>query len=427
MAKKRFRVEQVTPEQKAQIDDLLRSFSPYESNLLDALESGKKEDIDNLLNSVPGRFVGGEQDKVRSKIEALSGGLKSREDALKSYVDSQKDVPNLTDQELAGRVDALTEIGKIPGKTTSKAQNLKDYFFAQLDEKLARGGRPLRNEVVKQLVDYAIPALQQGNYNPQHIVDTIVSNIGSGRKGDNIDYARAVANDIPIDYTREIQSGQYNDTTESPKDNSADIKTAQDIIADRAFKSKANADIMSFFESVPGELSKSREAVFDPQRKRAKDYIQEVYAPGVRERLASRGLQDSGEVASAITSKYADLFGSINDAEAEQLMSDVNFFSQQGYDKTFSDLVNAGADVRATIGSERQKLRTQQITDFGKKQADIESRFNFDLFRDQAKSAYDTYQKQVMDKNAAKKSQDEADLIGDVAKTGTTVAIASML
>ena len=58
MAKRRFRLDQFTPEQKAELDNLVRSFSPYGDNLLDAIESGKKEDIDNLLNSVAGRFKG---------------------------------------------------------------------------------------------------------------------------------------------------------------------------------------------------------------------------------------------------------------------------------------------------------------------------------------------------------------------------------
>ncbi len=405
-----FRIESLSTEDRKRLEIIAEQYFPSQlkNQFIDSIESTGAVSPDLLAQ---GGFSEADKAKITGLLSPITSKLPTKQEALKTYVASQTDVPNLTDAELKDRQAALKALG------TEKQVKLTD------PEAIGR-------EIESKLSSFGIPGGQYSRLLRKQIMDFTARNFrlpNAGQESQDLGLYDLTNNPALINnflndqdnknYFSGLISGQLN-----PLDKSADIKTVEDIIADRAKKSAANADIMSFFETAPGDLTKAREAFFDPQRTRAKDYIQQVYAPGVRERLAARGLQNSGEVASSVTSKYADLFGAITDSEANQLVSE-----QQSYDKTFSDLVNAGADVRGTIASERGRLRTQQITDFAKRQSDIESRFNFDLFREQSKAAYDTYRRQTEQASRARQDQGDAELFSEIGKTAATLAIASAL
>ena len=430
MAKKRYRYETLTPEQQGKIYDLSGSYSWARDEFLDAVEEGKLDEFfEKKGEPTPG---------FKTQLDAAMAPLPTRQTAIRSYTDAQKDIPNLTTADLIERKSIFEELSKITGERTLGRDRQIQNMMAQIGPAFKSQGIIVGDKILKQISDYAIDALKAGNYQTQQVVNFVGAAMGPGRteskgvfgkenEGDTLRIARSVGEDIPNVYTSQVQSGQFQDVAGTLPDYSADITTIEDILADRSRREAAGAEITSFFELSKSETDTARQNFFNQLRTKAEDFVGREYAPGVTERLRARGLSRSGQVADAVTSKYAQLFGEISESEANQLQSDIDFFNQQEYDKTFGDLVDAGKGITGTIASERERLRSEQIVGFGKQQAEIEKSFDFDLFKQQAQSAYDTYQKQVSAQTKQSKSQQEADLISGVAGIGTTVALGSLL
>ena len=429
MAKKRYRYETLTPEQQGKIYDLSGSYSWAREEFLDAVETGKLDEFfEKQGQPTPG---------FKAQLDAAMAPLPTRQTAIRSYIDAQKDIPNLTTADLIERKSIFEELSKIPGERTLGRDRQIQNMMAQIGPAFLSQGVAIPDDLLKQISEYAIDSLKAGKYDPQQVVN-FIGDAGKGREekaglfggreeGQNLRVARSIGEDIPKIYTTQVQSGQFEDVAGTLPDYSADITTIEDILADRSRREAAGAEITSFFELSKSETDTARQNFFNQLRTKAEDFVGREYAPGVTERLRARGLSRSGQVADAVTSKYAQLFGEISESEANQLQSDIDFFNQQEYDKTFGDLVDAGKGITGTIASERERLRSEQIVGFGKQQAEIEKSFDFDLFKQQAQSAYDTYQKQVSAQTKQSKSQQEADLISGAAGAVTTVALASLL
>jgi hypothetical protein len=341
----------------------------------------------------------------------------------KKLIGSGIDEANLSDQELKDRLDAYQQLGSMRGEVDA-GNTLRDEIQRKLssmdvpdvqtlgpiihDIILRNGGYPDAEQLRNQLRDYAAknPTLPVS----KQIRDSLVSNT-------------SLTNFINDQNVRNGLSNTIN-TMVNPENTAEDIKRIQGLINDRAGVATESAKVDEFLNTVPGQLDQERQSYYDSQRNRAKDYITGEYAPQVAEQLAlTRGLGDSGQVGSSITSKYSNLLEGINQAELNQMNEDATFFSDQAYNKVFSDLVNAKQDVSSTISNERQNLRTNTQSNFAKNQSELEKEFNLDLFREQSKSAYKTMQDTLTSQKEAQKSAETADLI----KTGVQTGIMALL
>ena len=428
-AKIRYRISTLSQEDQATLNQL-RDYG---------LTSGRKADevLDYLEEN--GKFPSWfESGKVPKAYLDIAAKLPSTKDAKTNYLKNQlADTPNLSDEQLQEKKQLLTDMNK---PTVNEPADLKSYFKANIKSKLEPYfGNGITSDQVDSIVNYSVDSLHQGNYDPQGVIDRIVSFVGGGGQSkeggfsgsvlgnrnerENIGIARAIAEDIRNDYYRETGSGKYDgSSTSADPAYGLDLKAVGDVIADRGVKANLEAQYNEFAASAPGQLAADRKAFYDAQRVRAKDYITGEYAPQVAERLNAIGLGDSVEVGASIASKYLELLGGVDSGELNQLEADTQFFGQQAYQKTFQDLIAARTDVSGTIASERNVLRTNQGRGFANSQADIEKRFSLDLFRQQSQAAYNNYQAQVNKQRQTQRETNTAQNIGQVGQVVGQVA-----
>ena len=413
---KRFRIESLSREQQKELNNFFGEFVPqkFHNTFLDSLEetgaiSGELFD--------QAKFTQKDRAFVAEKIAGITSGLPSKKEAYDKYIESQTDVPNLTTADLEERIGVLEKLDKERPTSINRDLVKRDVLAAMSDSGILSTHFDAVADVIADFVSKnlrpptlaeAAPAIRGRIGGSGSIIPAPIQNFINNQ-----------------DTTNRIIRLIQRETT--PAETKESIKQIQDILADRSRREAAGADITGFFSTAASEQGARREAFFGGLRERAKDFVGSEFAPRARENLRSRGLARSGQVSDVIVSKYAELFGDISEQEAAQLQGDVEFFQQQQYDKVFGDLVSAGLDVGGTIETERGRVRSQQIVDFGRRQTDIESKFNLDLFREQSRSAYETYQKSIQAQNDARKRNAEADLIQSGTQAATTVALASLI
>ena len=402
---RRHRLEQLDTKQA----EALRIFAlQYFPNALanDFLDSIEKTGTvsDELLNK--GGFSPADAQNVKEKVAGFTQGILSQKDALEGFLKKQgTDEANLTDEELKDRIGAFEGL---PGTARTGFDDVG-----------------LRKKITDVFQKHKLGPSPNSGKNPWEdptVIDSLIN-----RFYDDPNFDINVLPQYLRDSAKEVQRS-IADYLPNTIDTSADVTRIQGMLKDRGFVADQNAQVENFLNTAPGELEAERKKFFDTQRNRAKDYVTGFYAPQVAEQLAARqGLGDSGQVGVAIESKYSDLLAGIDQSAIEQLKSNSDFFADQAYNKTFNDLIAARAGVEDTISNERSNLRTKTQTDFSKRQADLESKFNLDLFKQQSQSAYNTYQNQVLKQRSDARAKNEADTIGQVTQAGTTVALAALL
>jgi hypothetical protein len=430
---KRFRIE--SGETSQEIKNILGSVSPYAEEALKAIESGDRAAFEALLTSGQlGERLGDMPDVRRSllqQFDAAQSKLPTKKEAYKLYIDSISDEADATDQQLQDRIEAFQGLNSEQTRA-SQFEKLKNEISQQFRNEYGRDGPKAYgsnfNEAVEKASSVAASEMVNSrSFNIQLFSNIIAEGLSSGNK-QHLDKVKGIAGGINATYLPRVQSGEYADIITPATNTEADVSRVNTLLADRANVAAANAKVLNFFDTAPGELEAERMRFFDAQRKRAQDYITGEYAPQVAERLAARGLGNSGQVGASIQSKYSNLLEGISQAELEQINQDTIFFADQSYNKVFSDLVNARTDVTNTISNERQNLRTNQANAFEKAQRNIENQFNFDLFKQQSQAAYNTYQNQVQTQRQKAKDQSDASLFGQVGQTvGSGIALAALL
>ena len=414
MAKKRFRIDQGSSAGSGEaIKSLLSQFQGGDIGAAqDAIESGDVGQFKKLFDNPAfvGRFTDANKSALLNQFNQVQSQLPSSLDAQKGFIKSISDPANASNDDLQNLLEAHKGIG-------STKPNVDWNIIADtVRQKLDTFGIP------RDLADKAIPLITDsmqklgGTFDPNSIWQAVstLAHPATGPQYGNMpgvmDKLSAAINNgsVAADLTARTQS-----MVNAP-DTSEDVKRIQGLIGDRANVTAQNAKVNDFLATAPGQLDAERTKFFDAQRNQAKDYITGEYAPQVAERLAARGLGDSGQVGASISSKYSDLLQGIDASQIDQLNQDTQFFQDQSYNKVFSDLVNARTDVGSTVANERQTLRTNQAQSFSKKQADIEANFNLDLFRQQSQKAYDTYNAQLQKRRQDQKSQGETGLAGQI-------------
>ena len=390
---KNFRIESLSKDQQSQLKQIADQYFPgqLKQQFLDSIE--KNGTITPELFK-QGNFNPQDQQKVLGLLSPVISSLPSARDAYQKVIDSNvSDPANLTDQQIQDKLDAYQGITSLSSGTLDVGK-VKDYIKGKLSE--------------------AIPDLDQATLDGVSAVaaQKAVNNEGLGSL--YVGTGNQILGNIFSDdrFTKQIYD--YVDTLRPPQDQSLQVSSLQDILAGRKSTAIGNEKVNQFLSTAPGQLDAERQSFFNSQRNKAQDYITGSYAPQVAEQLSARGLGDSGQVGAAIQSKYSDLLQGIDSSQLDQMFKDSQFFADQSYNKVFSDLINARQDVTSTVDFQNQNLRTNQATDFAKRQADIESQFNLDLFRRQSAAAYQTYQAQTTKQRQQAQDAQNAQTVGQV-------------
>lgn len=344
---------------------------------------------------------------------------KTKEEYQK-IIDSAKDPANLSEQDLQNLIEAYQGSGGKTQVNSLPPDQLLNLIYNSVVPKLNFGSENAKQKFKDRLA-------QEIPYYTDNTDQTIRNLPWQGEATSLLDSTEHGALISSLgDINSQIGSSR---TTIDPNAYKNEIAIAQGLLKARgnAFSGDADAKISEFFNTAPKQLDAERQSFYDAQRNQAKDYITGEYAPQVAERLASRGLGDSGQVGASVGSKYSNLLQGIDASQTDQMNEDATYFSNQAYNKTFNDLITARGDVAGTIKNANENLRTNQANSFSKSQANLEAQFNLDLFKQQSASAFNTYQNQVYKERQQSKDKAQADTIGQLGQAGVTIGAAALL
>lgn len=291
-----------------------------------------------------------------------------------------KDLTTLTEAQYNQALNAYNELQNAPVETTQGA-NLKDYFTMQLRSKIAsnfNGGIP--EQGLTDIVNYAVDSLKGGNYNPQQVVNFIISHIGTGRtnkeggiagsvfgskeESENIQTAKNIARDIPVDYTREVQSGRYDTQTVNPPNYSNEIGNLQSLLNPVVAKRKDEEAIQSYLKGLPQQnetfLSDYEKSLGESQG----NFFNTQLAPGIAQFMNARGLINSGDLTSSLAEAGGKLQQGIRDTVAPlrfQLGQDV---SNKKYENLLRGSLEGGKSLADAIAFTRDLYKTDVNNSF---------------------------------------------------------------
>ena len=332
--------------------------------------------------------------------------------------------------DLQTRLEAFQGLGQIPGDSTKvfNVNRLAELVRPEIVRILgADAGIP--SDIINNAAQFAASRLSQNRFSTQEFADFIKDNAGGGVIGQG-EHAgiKEEAQSIPDKFKGRVEAGEFfDDVPGTTVDTAGDVTRIQDILGERGFVSDEEAKVQALQAEIPGLLAKERERLYGGERERARNYLEFEYAPGVVEQLGRRGLEYSGEVGAAITQKGSELESVINQAEAEQIAQEENFWITMSYQNTFDKLIAARTGVAGEIENKRGEALTTSSRSFSKSQQNISNQFNLDLFRQENERALSEYRNRISNKQSELQAQKEGQLLSKVGEgVGTGVGLTYM-
>src|SRR3990167_6547105 len=388
MAKRRHRLETVTEAEKAEIQNLIGSFSPYQEELLNALESGDDKDIDALLNSVQGRF-GAQTESIKNRIKALSQKLPAKKDALQRFITEQiteKDESALADEELKDRQEAYRGLNDPGGARTSQFAKLKNEIAQRFKSEYGGQGPTAYGSKFDSAVESAAnqaarEMLDSKSFNIQQFVNWIGTGLSSGSR-EHLDKVKGIAGGINNEYLPRVQKGEYADIVSPAINQAENIKRIQDILDSRMTESQKQAALEQFLAETPEALKRDRKEYLTSQEDLAGDYLRERGIPSILNELNKRGtIESPGEFSSALASEAGGLQGRIEETARTLEEQDNIFFADASYRLTLSKLEASEQDYRSQVAAERTRVRQAQGKNFASREGQLARDFESDILR----------------------------------------------
>ena len=170
-------------------------------------------------------------------------------------------------------------------------------------------------------------------------------------------------------------------------DTSGQVKQLRGILDSRLLQSQNRKQIQDFLNDVPAQLEAERNRKFAGESSRAVDYVTGTYAPMVREQLAARGLDESGELPATIAQKFGEVQSTLESEQMNQEAEDLQFYADLAYKVTYQGLIDTSMNVSGQIQNQYANTLQSQANSFRQKQATIDNKLNLKLFQDQNEAA----------------------------------------
>ena len=347
MAKKRFRVDLLSPEDRQILADFRGDIG------FDEVEQ---------TGVFPDSALKGIDPRVVQQVNQVLTRLPSKQQAYQKFIDSTAGDPTeLEDQDIESRIEALSGFKDIKKQDLDFSKFFdRERFKQKLIERVISvagsvGGLEEQAEAITQHVE-------QNREFPE--LDTRTSRIG-----------RALSNFVPL-FRREIVAGDYS----SAPDSTEEVSVLQGILGERQKKAKNIAAGESFLAELPQQQLASREELADELSSSGEFFLKERGIPDIERDLNRRGLLGSeGIRASHISELAGDVDAQIESTLSQVASEDALILADASFRFELQRLEDIDADIADQVAFERNKIRTESENRFSKNEKDLQNQFNLSL------------------------------------------------
>lgn len=433
MAKRRYRMQFAGTSDA--IKDLVGAFSPYNDEIMDAIESGDKAAFNKLADDRG--LTETSKRALSTRFDEAVSALPSRRGALESFLKSQKDVGSLIEPEIQERIGVLGELGTIPGETVSGTSRQVDNMVEQIKGAFTSQGIGIPDDYLKEGATYAINSLRAGNYNPQQFANIIVSKAGAGRQeqagtfgaseeGNILRVSKNVGQDIPKVYTAQVQGGQFTDVTAGPTDYSGEISTLRDMLTGIRDRRSIQGDLDELISSLPGELSRGTERMIASERENVKRTLEEELYPEIAQGLNVRGLLHGGDLPAELASAAGSAYGGVEDLYSNLLEEDDAFYRDAAFRAELQKISETEQDYAQALGGSRERALSESATRFETGRRRAQTSFEEGLYKRGLERQYFSKQEKERRLNDLQESQRQQQLLSGIITPFSQIATAGV-
>ncbi len=419
MAKRKYRLENISADDKAELQNLIGSFSPYQEELLNALESGDDKDIDFVLSAVKGRF-GDQTDSVKGRIKSLSSRLPAKKDALEKFIKSQgNNETGLTDAELQDRQEAYKGLSGETENLDRNSVNAKIKGFisqGNVGEILdMKAGENTLSNIITDFVtqNYRLPGYfelekiaQEKSNDPTY--QQLVRQLKGNGNLTNFLNNQNITNEI-AGLTKKY-------------DTDSSVSRIQDILNSRMSESQKQAALDQFLAETPESLRADRESYLAELEDMAGSHLRERAVPSILNELNRRGTVDSpGEFSSAIAAEAGGLQGRIEETARTLEEQDNIFFADAAYRLTTSRLEATEQQYRDQVAAERTRVRQDQGQGFASREGQLARDFEQDMLRREQDRSLRLRSSELNFDSDRKASDTRTSLLAETASSGASI------
>jgi hypothetical protein len=352
----------------------------------------------------------------------------SQKSKLEKFLRQPFDFTNATSDELDNYSKAL-ELYKNSDVGVSKEQNISADIYDYVKSLNEDNSNPLNvgtrltDDQIRKTADVAANKLVQGNLSRADIYNLLDS--FTGKRG----YNSTIASRIQSTYEPKVQ--EYKDTGTYDDSLANTEKTIKELLNQRNEIGATSDYVNQFLQNAPKELAAQTGEYYGTQRSKAKDYLKNVFIPGLVQNYNKTGVEfGRGEFNDLVSQKAYQLEQAISTEQLGQQSQDALVFADMAYKKTLQDLANARGDVKSQTAYDFQTARQKQINQYTSSQANINKEFDLNLFRQENKNALQAYQTKLKKQQEESDKANEAGIYGGIANaiaTGTTAGVVNKI
>ena len=440
MAKKRYRADSGYSDSalKFLLQDLTSSLSPYHDEALNAIESGDKKEFEALLNdpNLGGRFSNSPvaYNTMLKQFDSIQSRLPDKKSAIKKYLDSVKDESNLSESQIQDKIQAYQDLQPLSkGGVTSQIPKLAQEIYTRFDSEWGRaknrGDKEGGYETALKFAsnDAARQMINEKSFNIQRFVELLYNMGGiSGGKNSHVDAAKGVVGGINNAYLGRVQNGEYADIASPDADFSSDIERLtglQSNIQERTRRRGALDDVLG---GIPSELKAETDRLIGGEIDRGARTLEEELTPEIMQGLNVRGLLHGGDLEAELTRGAEDIFGGIENTYQDLLAQDDEFYRDASFRATLQKVSEDEGDYLSGLERERTSALNENQNRFKISQANLQTKFENDIFRRQQQRALNSYEAKAKKQRGMQESQSRGQLLSNILTPISQIATAKI-
>lgn len=359
----------------ADLQNIVAQASPYQDELLSAVNGGNQSDIAAVIKKAN---LGDSGTALQKKLFDITDKLNSSENQQKysQNVGNIKDEANATDAELESKIGSyqgLQRTGEPLDKTAVQKAISGLLSKGDVNVQKFKGGPGNVSDIENLLSDFVVQnrrlpdvgefrdlADSKGLPGQTIIGDPTIQNFLNDQNNKNY-----VALDL---------GGQ-------PKDYTNDITRIQDLLDTRSTEANKTAAVTQFLQQTPDQLAAARNDFYNQQSASGAQYLRTRLTPKIVQDLNVRGLAEGPDVGSMIAANGDSLQASLEDKIRGLEASDNQFFADSAFRLAQAKINSTEDALNQQIAYERAKVSQNQAQSFQSTEGDIQNEFEQELLK----------------------------------------------
>lgn len=412
MARKLFRLESLTPDERRVLQQLARG----DESLLEKIEKTGK---------IPNELIAGLGANEIASLQPLFakvGGV-DRKEIIERFIKAQGEESGLSEEALRERLQAFQELGGIQGQ-----QLIPDNIAIENEiRKIARSHPSLAglsDEALNSVAATFANDIIRGEANESRFAGLVESKVGNLRPSEVGEIER-VGRNITTDLQPRFQRGEFFTGVPGGENIpvSEDVKRVQDILSGFEATRAKEGELQSFLAKTPEELRTDRASYLSRLESSGQRYLSERFLPSALKELTRRGLATNvGEVSSLLAAETGKVQERIEQEYATLEQQDNLFFADAAFRLQQTKLDIAEDDFRRQVDFERARTRQEQGQRFAERERGLQTDFEKNLLQRELERKRATGVEEISLGKAEQQRQQTAQNIATVGQSATEVA-----